>query len=319
MPHLRPAASAALRSRSGGPTPATLLAALGLADRLASGRGATVAAVGAGGKTSLLWALALEIADSLGAGKVVFTTTTQIYEPSLLDLPPLVRGPEPEGPEARPGRARPSPVLRLVGDLAEARAVLGEGVRRDEVIVLGTSLVDSRRPGASSRQARRVGGAAPDKGRRKVRGLPPEWVDDLGLSFPGLTLLVEADGAARKPLKAPAAHEPVIPASADLVLAVAGVDAVGLGLDPASVHRPELIARLTGLRPGERLGPREVATVLRHTVGTRPVYILNKVDSEADLAKAEAVVAELKTQVPAPSARVVLTCCRRWPVVVAVR
>ena len=312
-----------MRSRSGSPAPVTLLAALGLADRLASGRGATVAAVGAGGKTSLLWALALETAGRLGPEKVVFTTTTRIYEPSLYDLPPLVRGSEPESPENRPDSGQPSPVLRLVGGPAEARAVLGEGAGRNEIVVLGTGLVDS------------------GKGRRKVRGLPPEWVDELRRSVPGLTLLVEADGAAGKPLKAPAAHEPVIPASADLVLAVAGIDAVGLRLDPDSVHRPELIARLTGLAPGQRLGPREVALVLRHAAGApsgpgtgrppgaeaatglpraaaRPVYILNKVGSETELADAQAVVAELKTQVPAPPPRVVLTCCRRWPVVVAV-
>ena len=40
-------------------------------------------------------------------------------------------------------------------------------------------------------------------------------------------VLVEADGAKGLPLKAPAEHEPVIPAEAKLVVAVAGLDGLG--------------------------------------------------------------------------------------------
>ena len=40
-------------------------------------------------------------------------------------------------------------------------------------------------------------------------------------------VLVEADGAKRFPLKAPAAHEPVIPDETRLVIAVAGLSGVG--------------------------------------------------------------------------------------------
>ena len=40
-------------------------------------------------------------------------------------------------------------------------------------------------------------------------------------------VLVEADGAKRLPLKAPAAHEPVIPKETELVIAVAGLDGIG--------------------------------------------------------------------------------------------
>ena len=39
--------------------------------------------------------------------------------------------------------------------------------------------------------------------------------------------LIEADGARRLPLKAPAAHEPAIPEGARLVVAVAGIDGAG--------------------------------------------------------------------------------------------
>lgn len=63
--------------------------------------------------------------------------------------------------------------------------------------------------------------------------------------LPGLGLLaLEADGSRMRPFKAPADHEPAIPASATHVVAVAGADAVDAPLDEAHVHRPERVRAL---------------------------------------------------------------------------
>ncbi len=59
-------------------------------------------------------------------------------------------------------------------------------------------------------------------------------------------VLVEADGARQMPLKAPGEHEPLLPPGVDLVSPVAGLDALGQPIRPGSVHRPELVRRLTG-------------------------------------------------------------------------
>ncbi|MCC6169164.1 MAG: putative selenium-dependent hydroxylase accessory protein YqeC, partial [Caldilineaceae bacterium] len=78
----------------------------------------------------------------------------------------------------------------------------------------------------------------------KRSGIAPTQVDGLLTAAPqlGLGLIaVEADGSRQLPIKAPAAHEPVIPARATLVVAVAGVDALGRDLTPDQVHRPERI------------------------------------------------------------------------------
>jgi molybdenum cofactor cytidylyltransferase len=56
----------------------------------------------------------------------------------------------------------------------------------------------------------------------------------------GLTV-VEADGARQRPLKVPGSHEPVIPAGVDLVVPVAGLDALGHTAPRDVVHRPELV------------------------------------------------------------------------------
>jgi len=83
----------------------------------------------------------------------------------------------------------------------------------------------------------------------KLKGLSPERLCALRehlYDLPSLWMLVEADGSARHPLKAHAAHEPLIPACADAVIAVAGLDALGKTLAEA-VHRPELAAERLGL------------------------------------------------------------------------
>jgi len=89
-------------------------------------------------------------------------------------------------------------------------------------------------------------------GRRRVgeklHGIPPQWVDVLKKYFP--FILVEADGAARRPLKGYAEYEPVIPSSATLVTAVAGMSVVGKPLNDQFVHRSQLVTASTGF-PGE--------------------------------------------------------------------
>jgi molybdenum cofactor cytidylyltransferase len=80
-------------------------------------------------------------------------------------------------------------------------------------------------------------------------------------------LLVEADGSRRRPLKAPAAHEPVIPAWANTVVVVAGLSGLGQPLSPEWVHRPEMFSRLTGLAPGDPVSADGLRRLLTHPQG----------------------------------------------------
>jgi probable selenium-dependent hydroxylase accessory protein YqeC len=123
----------------------------------------------------------------------------------------------------------------------------------------------------------------------KLKGIPPEWVAEVA----GLVdhVVVEADGAAEKPFKAPADYEPVIPDCADLVVAVVGVEVVGLTLARENVHRPERIQAITGLAIGEVVTPAVVAEVLLHPRGitkgapdgSRVVVLINKVEDDVRL------------------------------------
>jgi probable selenium-dependent hydroxylase accessory protein YqeC len=101
----------------------------------------------------------------------------------------------------------------------------------------------------------------------KLRGLPPEWVADLR-ELPHIgAILVEADGAKGRLIKAPADHEPAIPQGADLVLLLASAEALGQPLSEASAHRPERVAAITGLRPGEPITPKVLAILATHERG----------------------------------------------------
>jgi molybdenum cofactor cytidylyltransferase len=122
-----------------------------------------------------------------------------------------------------------------------------------------------------------------DPGSDKVLGVAPEAL--CALQHPLTALLVEADGSRQLPFKAPAEHEPVIPACSTLVVPVVGIDAVGKPLTSRHVHRPELVSRI---HPGGTVTPEMIAAVIAHPqggrknvpAGARVVLLINNVDSE---------------------------------------
>lgn len=74
-------------------------------------------------------------------------------------------------------------------------------------------------------------------------------------------VLAEADGAASRPLKAHAPHEPVIPPEANQVIYVAGASGFGRPISEAA-HRPALYARLAGVPEDAPASPETEAVVL---------------------------------------------------------
>ena len=102
----------------------------------------------------------------------------------------------------------------------------------------------------------------------RLMGFAPETIDALGTLRPGL-IVVEADGAAHRPFKAPAAHEPVIPASSTHVIVCVGLRVLGHPLDSSWVHRPELVAGLVNATLGDRVTADMIYAVLQHRLGGR--------------------------------------------------
>ena len=113
--------------------------------------------------------------------------------------------------------------------------------------------------------------------------LPPQSVYE-ELKLQADVILCEADGSRHHPCKVPAEHEPVLWPDSDIVLAVAGMDALGRPLAQAC-QRPQLAAELLGCGAEKILDEQMLAALLlseqgsRKNVGTRTYYIvLNKCD-----------------------------------------
>jgi probable selenium-dependent hydroxylase accessory protein YqeC len=136
----------------------------------------------------------------------------------------------------------------------------------------------------------------------KRTGLSPSDIDTLAASGRFRWIIVEGDGAARKPLKAPAAHEPVIPGCCTHVIVVAGMDGLGNPLDEAHVHRADLFSKLSGSPLGEAVTPEALARVVNHPQGGRKgvpgdallTLFLNKTDQWGRRPVAEAISRYLK-------------------------
>jgi len=121
----------------------------------------------------------------------------------------------------------------------------------------------------------------------KLVGLQPELVGRLA-TLPSIdALIVEADGARGRSLKAPAPYEPPVPPATTILVPMMAVDALGQPLDERIAHRPELVARLTGTSLGDLIRPEVAAQVITHPEGglknapppARLIPLINKVDS----------------------------------------
>jgi probable selenium-dependent hydroxylase accessory protein YqeC len=101
----------------------------------------------------------------------------------------------------------------------------------------------------------------------KLAGLSAEAIDRLQASRVFDWIIVEADGAASRPLKAPAAHEPVIPSVTGCLVGMIGLSAIGQPLDDQWVFRAKIFSFLSGLPPGAKVTEEAVAAVFTHARG----------------------------------------------------
>jgi molybdenum cofactor cytidylyltransferase len=105
----------------------------------------------------------------------------------------------------------------------------------------------------------------------------------------GGVLAVEADGSRGKPIKAPAAHEPLVPNFTNILVPVVGASAFDQPLSAAWVHRPERAAEVMGIVQGELLSPERVAGLIGSPLGglkgappnAEVRVLINQVDDDA--------------------------------------
>ena len=140
----------------------------------------------------------------------------------------------------------------------------------------------------------------------KIEGISAAMADDF-FRMPSIGhVIIEADGAAGRPLKAPAPHEPVIPESVTVVIAVMGLSALGKAMGPKVVFRPELFKALTGLGEGYILDAKGVAGAFDGTAGlfknaparARRMVFLNQLDMVSDRLAAQDLAHLLLSEQP---------------------
>jgi probable selenium-dependent hydroxylase accessory protein YqeC len=159
------------------------------------------------------------------------------------------------------------------GDLrTKAESILSEGASG---VVVGSGLLSKNR----------VGGVEPGA----ITSLAP--LADV--------VLIEADGARRRPIKGTADHEPALPDAATLVVAVGNIRAFGAPVAEENVHRPELFSKLTGIGPGQSITARAFARALAEgslgntPEGARTAALITGVQPGKTMADASVVTREL--------------------------
>lgn len=112
-------------------------------------------------------------------------------------------------------------------------------------------------------------------------------------------ILVEADGSAQRPLKAHAAHEPVIPAEANQTICVVGASGFGRAI-AETAHRPERYAALAKTTVDAIATPEtEAAVLLAERLHDR--IFVNQVETAEELEYAQALAKCLACPVPTGS------------------
>jgi len=122
----------------------------------------------------------------------------------------------------------------------------------------------------------------------KLMGIDREFIEELYKKKLFHYILVEGDGSKRKPIKAPAFHEPVIPNSTRKTIGVIGLDSLGKKIDSNHVHRPELFCKVTGSKTGDTINEKVVAQLIGSPEGLfkgvpkgcQKYLLLNKADNE---------------------------------------
>jgi probable selenium-dependent hydroxylase accessory protein YqeC len=141
----------------------------------------------------------------------------------------------------------------------------------------------------------------------KLKGFDPEDIEVFEQSDLFDWILVEADGAVGRPLKAPAGHEPVIPSNTSVLVAVAGLDVIGKRLSEVFVFRSALAGKLMGLAEGEIVTESALVRFFKQShgpfkdapPGSRRFIFFNKADDPLRCAAGARIAKQLmQTRVP---------------------
>jgi probable selenium-dependent hydroxylase accessory protein YqeC len=227
---------------------------MNIRESLALGRKGIISIVGAGGKTSLMYALAREL---VATGKrVLTTTTTKIFSPTGEQSPATI-------------------VSRFPEEIVEKAELL---LKKYSHLTVASEYLQAH---------------------HKLKGLESSAIEYIWRSNLFDFIVIEADGAARRSLKACAPHEPVVPRFSDRVVAMVGLDVVAKPLTEEWVFRSGIFSRITGLEPSEDITEASITSAIIHDMSSvsvsrqesMKIAFLNKADTLEALQAGERIAA----------------------------
>ena len=166
-------------------------------------------------------------------------------------------------------------------------AFAGAGGKSTLLLRLGTELVDSGRRVLLTTTTKMGTDQIPESARRvesveelesefefllggvdgpKVLGVAGETVDRAYSAERFDHVLVEADGARRRPLKVPNEEEPVYPSLTSTVVYVVGLSSIGGRIETVA-HRPERVAGLLDKSTTDFVSPEDIVSVVTSEQG----------------------------------------------------
>lgn len=206
-------------------------------------KGSITSITGAGGKTSLMFALAEELRKE---AKVLVTTTTKIYVPEKQQCDCIAIG---------------------ENEFNRIKCNKDKGI-----YVYGSSVNEEN----------------------KLSGISCELLEEQRQYFD--YILVEADGAKRKPIKGWNDAEPVISRKTEKTIGVLSIEVIGKQINDKNVHRLDQFTKLTNSGKGELISIEHIISLIFHndglfknSSGERIVFI-NKVENEHDIILAEQIL-----------------------------
>ncbi len=197
--------------------------------------------IGAGGKTTTINRIAAE----LNYCKTIITTTTAILKPETI-------------PHRVAFINSYQALYNQIAKYSQASNSKASTFRSDKP---GSSTSKPSNPGFCTSKPNTPGSSTSNPGAlvlasaqkqhplntlkgEKLTGIKPEWLTEVVKEFPDFYYLIEADGAANRPIKVPADHEPVLPEAIDNLFLLQGLSsftrAYNKNIDKRIMHRAEL-------------------------------------------------------------------------------
>ena len=171
-------------------------------------------------------------------------------------------------------------------------------------------------------ESKRIAFARPSSRFGRRAGVSPESIQTFQNAGRFDLMVIKADGARSRFIKAPSAHEPALSPYSNTVIPILSAHVIGQPLSDAIAHRVDQFTAVTGLQAGETIEPAHIARLLSSAKGslkstseTMVVPMINMVD-DAVLEKAARAAAEQALQMTDRFNKVVLAAMKKEQAIV---